>query len=321
MNLNRKTRYFIGIIGVSAVIWGGCTAPKGPNHLRKTNHFAGKNVLAKAHYAPPKLRHPGQNRQMAMPPMVNDPRFHKKNRHLRKKKKPGLLAGVFGKDKHKNSTMIYPQFQRWIETEPVYHLYPGDQVDIVVASAPELSRTLTVGPDGRINMPMADPIMAAGKPISQVQQELKTQLAKQLRDPSIAVTPRAYGPQQVYVGGEVGQQGTYTLPGPIGAIEAIFMAGGLRDTAKTKQVAVLRRAPNGGMMMRTVNIGHGLDHIAHYNDVIQLRRGDIIFVPKNRLAEIGVFVQAIRTALPVDFNLSYQLGGNNNNGFAPVITP
>ncbi len=322
MNLNRKTRYFIGIIGVSALFWGGCTAPKGPNHLRKTNHFASKNMPPMAHYAPQTLRYQGQNRPMAHRPMVNDPRFQKKNRQLRRPKKAGLFGGVFGKNKHANSAMMYPQFQRWIETEPVYHLYPGDQVDIVVSSAPELSRTLTVGPDGRIIMPMTDPIMAAGKTVAHVQQELKAQLAKQLRDPSIAVTPRAYGPQQIYVGGEVGQQGTYTLPGPIGAIEAIFMAGGLSTTAKTKQIAVLRRAPNGGMMMRTVNIGHGLDHIAHYNDVIQLRRGDIIFVPKTRIAEIGIFVQAIRTALPVDFNLSYQFGGNNNNnGITPIISP
>jgi len=97
------------------------------------------------------------------------------------------------------------------------------------------------------------------------------------------------------------------------------MAGGLRDTAKTGQIAVLRRAPNGGMMMRTVNIGHGLNHINRYNDVIQLRRGDIIFVPKTRLAEIGIFVQSIRAALPVDFNLSYQLG--TNNGGTTVISP
>lgn len=320
MNLNRKTRQFVGILGVSALLLGGCSAQNGPNHSRKTNHFAGKNMPAKAYYAPQTLRHPGQNRPMAHQPMVNDPRFQQKNRQMKRPKKPGLFAGLLGKDKHRNSPMMYPQFQRWVETEPVYNLYPGDQIDIVVSSAPELSRTLTVGPDGRIVMPMSGPIMAAGKTLDQVQHELKAQLSKQLRDPTLAITPRAYGPQQIYVGGEVGQQGTYTLPGPIGAIEAIFMAGGLSNSAKTKRVAVLRRAPNGGMMMRTVNIGHGLSHMAHYNDVIQLRRGDIIFVPKTRIAEIGIFVQSIRAALPVDFNLSYQLG-TNGNGATTVISP
>ncbi|WP_409431986.1 polysaccharide biosynthesis/export family protein [Litorimonas sp. RW-G-Af-16] len=210
-------------------------------------------------------------------------------------------------------------FQQWVEYEPQYELVPGDQLDIVVSSAPELSRTLTVGPDGRVVMPMSRPIMAAGRTFMQVQYELMAELSKQLRDPTIAVTPRAYAPEQIYVGGEVGQPGTYTLPGRIGALEGILMAGGMRPTARTRQVAVLRRAPNGGMMMRTVDIRNGLLNIREYNDNLQLRRGDIIYVPQSNIAEIGTFMQNFRNALPVDFNLSYQFG--NNGGGTTVISP
>ena len=212
-------------------------------------------------------------------------------------------------------------FQRWVDWEPSYTLTPGDQLDIVVSSAPELSRTLTVGPDGRVVMPMSRPIMAAGRTFTQVQHELMGELGKQLRDPRIAVTPRAYAPEQIYVGGEVGQPGTYTLPGRVGALEAILMAGGMRPTAKTRQVAVLRRAPNGGMMMRTVNIRNGLLNIREYNDNLQLRRGDIIYVPQSTMAEIGTFMQNFRNTLPVDFNLSYQFGGGDGGGGTTVISP
>ena len=211
-------------------------------------------------------------------------------------------------------------FQQWIEHEPAYTLYPGDQIDIVVSSAPELSRTLTIGPDGRIVMPMSEPIMAAGRSFEHVRQALQGQLAKQLRDPTVAVTPRAYAPQQVYVGGEVGTNGTYTLPGPIGALEAVTMAGGLRPGAQTKEIVVLRRAPNGGMMLRTVNLRQGLANVRMYNDNIPLKRGDIVFVPRTGLAEVGAFVQQVRNALPVDFNLSYQFGDFGNSG-TTVITP
>lgn len=211
------------------------------------------------------------------------------------------------------------QFQRWVDYEPQYTLYPGDQLDIVVPSAPELSRTLTVGPDGRIVMPNITPVMAAGRTIMQVQNALSSQLATLLRNPKIAVTPRAYSSQQIYIGGEVGQQGTFAMPGPIGVMEGILLAGGLRGTAKTGHVAVLRRAPNGGMMMRTVNLKNGLRNIREYNDNMQLRRGDIIFVPRNSLAEIGVFMTNFRGALPVDFNLSYQFGANG--GGTTVVSP
>ncbi len=213
-------------------------------------------------------------------------------------------------------------FQQWVEWEPEYRLVPGDQLDIVVSSAPELSRTLTVGPDGRVVMPMSRPIMAAGRSFSHLQTQLMAELGKQLRDPRITVTPRAYAPEQIYVGGEVGQPGTYTIPGRIGALEAILMAGGMRPTAKTRQVAVLRRAPNGGMMMRTVNIRNGLLNIREYNDNLQLRRGDIIYVPQSTMAEIGTFMQNFRNTLPVDFNLSYQFGNNGGGGgTTTVISP
>jgi|GEM_PF-495739 len=219
-------------------------------------------------------------------------------------------------------------FQRWVEYEPQYTFHPGDQLDIVVASAPELSRTMTIGPDGRVNMPLVDSIMAAGRPLMQIQNDIKAQLAKQLVDPAVTVTPRAFAPAQIYVGGEVNAQGTYALPGPVGALEALIMAGGMRASAKSSQIAVLRRAPNGGMMMRSVNISNGIRNIREYNDNIQLRRGDIIFVPRTTLAEVGVFVQALRSAIPVDFNVSYNIGqggGNDaallNNGTTTTIVP
>ncbi|MGJ8559159.1 MAG: polysaccharide biosynthesis/export family protein [Litorimonas sp.] len=229
----------------------------------------------------------------------------------------GIMAG---QNQAAQSSFPAGVFQQWIDWEPQYQLVPGDQLEIVVGSAPELSRTLTVGPDGRIVMPMSQPVMAAGRTFTQVKASLSDELGKQLRDPRVSVTPRAYAPEQIYVGGQVGQPGTYTINNRIGALEAILMAGGTRSTAKAREVAILRRAPNGGMMMRSVNIRGGLRNISDYNDTIQLRRGDIVFVPATTLAEVGQFVQSVRNAMPVDFNLSYQFGANGGNG-TTVITP
>jgi len=214
-----------------------------------------------------------------------------------------------------------PVFQRWVETEKQYRFYPGDQLDIVVSSAPELSRTLTVGPDGRISMPMVKPVMAAGRTLIEVQHALRGQLSTQLRDPSVAVTPRAFAPQHVFIGGAVATPGTYTAPGPIGVLEAVIMAGGARGNSNAKQIAVLRRAPNGGMMMRTVNLKKGLKKIQRYDDNMQLRRGDIVFVPRSTLGEIGVFMENFKNALPVDFNLSYQFASGGGGNGTTVITP
>jgi len=269
----------------------------------------------------------GQTNQNYVRPVNHNTNFTHLNRYGKftgPKKYDGIIARLRN-EKHLAYQVPAPRgiFQQWINWEPEYTLHPGDQLDIVVSSAPELSRTLTVGPDGRVVMPMSRPIMAAGRTFQQVQAELSAELGTQLRDPTIAVTPRAYAPEQIYVGGQVNQPGTYTLPGRIGALEALFLAGGMSMGARTKQVAILRRSPYGGMMMRTVNIQNGLINIREYNDNMQLRRGDIIFVPKTTLAEVGSFVQAIRQTFPVD--ISYTLGnfsgGGDGGTIVPTITP
>jgi len=71
--------------------------------------------------------------------------------------------------------------------------------------------------------------------------------------------------------------------------------------------------------MRSVNIRGGLLNIREYNDNVQLRRGDIIFVPQSTLGEIGTFMETFRRTWPVDFNLSYQFG--TNGGGTTVISP
>jgi len=318
-----KPKILSVLLGATVLTLAGCAPSYGPpmkGMTTKTNHFKGSHIAQNGRYAPITGRYGqkkytksekkyagynGQNR------VTGSPYKNWKDRLAGRKQlayqTPPPLPGA-------------GRFQRWVDYEPQYRLFPGDQLDIVVASAPEMSRTLTIGPDGRIVMPHIKPIMAAGRNFEHVQAELSAELSTVLRDPTIAVTPRAYGPQQIYVGGEVGQQGTYSLPGPVGVLEAVLMAGGLRPTAKTGHVAVLRRAPNGGMMMRAVNLSNGLRNIREYNDNMQLRRGDIVFVPRSQIAEVGVWVSNFRNTLPVDFNLSYQFGNNGGNG-TTVISP
>ncbi len=281
------------------------------------------SAQAQSRYAGHAVPHPHMTKGAPMSaPHMGQPAYRYEPQARGPKKYDGLFARLRDQRHPAFQVPHIPPglFQQWVDWEPSYTLVPGDQLDIVVLSAPELSRTLTVGPDGRVVMPMSAPIMAAGRTFTDLQAALMGELGKQLRDPRISVTPRAYAPEQVYVGGQVNQPGTYTLPGRVGALETILMAGGMRPTARGRQVAVLRRAPNGGMMLRTVNIRGGLLNIHEYNDTIQLRRGDIVFVPTSNIGEVGQFMQNFRNALPVDFNLSYQFGSNGGNG-TTVISP
>ena len=316
----RKITAILAISGLSTMLLAGTTHANGRYGAPQTNHLPPQQINQRHILPVPQGPYMGQYR--AVPA-----HYQNKKRGIFAPKNPAYKnLGDKIKNRKQLAYQVPPrpappgqQFQRWVDYEPQYTLYPGDQLDIVVPSAPELSRTLTVGPDGRVVMPNVKPTMAAGRTITDLQNALSAELATILRDPKIAVTPRAYGPQQIYVGGEVGAQGSYALPGPVGVIEAVLLAGGVRSSARTGKIAVLRRAPNGGMMMRVVDLKNGIRNIREYNDNIQLRRGDIVFVPRNTLAEIGAWSTAFRATLPVDFNLSYQFG--SNDGGTTVISP
>lgn len=66
-------------------------------------------------------------------------------------------------------------------------LSTGDQLEIIVYSAPELSRTVTISPDGEIRFPYAGPIQTAGRTLEEIEQLLRDALASELRDPDVNV--------------------------------------------------------------------------------------------------------------------------------------
>ncbi|HTI68264.1 MAG TPA: polysaccharide biosynthesis/export family protein [Caulobacteraceae bacterium] len=197
-------------------------------------------------------------------------------------------------------------YATWTDDEPDYRLYPGDQLDVSVLSAPELSRSVTVQPDGRITLPLLPPIMVADRSTPQVEAALTAGYAGQLLRPTVSVSVKQATSLKVFVGGEVDKPGVYDMPGDINALQAVIMAGGFKTSAKSKDVVILRRGPGGEAMMRTADL-RGAARSPYGVDAVPLRRFDVVFVPRTGLSEVGVFVQKIRDVLPVQF--SYVVNG------------
>lgn len=195
----------------------------------------------------------------------------------------------------------------WTETEPQYRFYPGDQVDISVPSAPELSRTgVIVQPDGRVAMPLLDPVMAADRTTTELQAILTQAYASQLLRPDVVVQVKGVTALKVFVGGEVNTPGVFDMPGDINSLQAVIQAGGFKTSAKPDKVVIIRRGPGGRPMMRTVNLKDG---VKNPGDLVPLRRFDIVYVPRSGISEAGTFVQQyIRDLLPIE-GFSYSLNG------------
>ncbi|MCW5725635.1 MAG: polysaccharide export protein [Maricaulaceae bacterium] len=197
------------------------------------------------------------------------------------------------------------RFEDWRETDPVMRFFPGDVLEVIVHSAPELTRTVTVAPDGRISLPLARSVMVSGLSAPEAAGAVADAFTDMLRNPIVEVTPQTFGTRNILVGGQVASPGLYEIPGRIGALEAVMLAGGFRDTARRAEVVILRRSPSGGIMMRTVNLRAALRGDGS-GDPFPLRRHDVVYVPRTTIAEINVFVdQYVRGLLPFDEGLSY----------------
>jgi polysaccharide export outer membrane protein len=206
------------------------------------------------------------------------------------------------------------EFVQWRNADPAFRLFPGDTVDVTVHTAPELDRTVTVGPDGRVNLPLAGRVMVAGRTDAEAASAVADAYTSMLRNPIVEVTATGFGPQNIIVGGQVTTPGMYEMPSRIGALEAIMLAGGFRDSAARGDVVILRRSPSGdGLMMRTVNLHRALRGDGNA-DPFPLQRYDIVFVPRSTVSEVTLFVeQYVYGILPLDQAFSYAIANAINN--------
>jgi protein involved in polysaccharide export with SLBB domain len=198
------------------------------------------------------------------------------------------------------------RYANWTNEEPPYRLYPGDEVDLTVLSAPELSKTLTVQPDGRLYLTLAGSVMVADRTVGQAEAMVERAYATQLLRPEVSLAVKA-ATLKVFVGGEVSKPGIYDMPGDINALQAVILAGGFTAIAKRSQVVIIRRGPEGRAMMRTADLRRGIGDPTM--DLVPLRRFDVVYVPRTTVAEAGLFVQQyFKDVSPVQLGFQYTHG-------------
>lgn len=222
----------------------------------------------------------------------------------------GLLLSACGSTPKPSPDFPVGSWQSQAIADDPYILWAGDTLDIAVTTAPELSREdVVIAPDGRFQMPFIGSIQAAGRTVDDLQADLSNMLSTELRDPRVFVAATEYGSQQVFVNGQVANPGIFPLPGQIGPLQAIAMAGGLTLTADAKHVIVIRRLPGGEVKSAVYNIKKGIvDPTAASWGPLQ--RFDVVHVSPTWIARENLFVeQYIRNALPLDFSLFFDITG------------
>lgn len=190
-----------------------------------------------------------------------------------------------------------------------YRLGPGDQIAITYPYNAELNYEGPVGPDGRLTIPLIGSIRVADQTVT----EAEAQIAAALRRASIvenarpSLSVRTYG-ATVYVGGEVRTPGAIKLVGPTDAMRAIILAGGVLETAKSKQIVVIRQMPDGTPSLRYVDLRAYVKAGGVGQDAA-LRAQDVVFVPRSSIAEVNLWIdQHINRVLPFSRSLNFNVG-------------
>jgi polysaccharide export outer membrane protein len=156
-----------------------------------------------------------------------------------------------------------------------YTLGVSDVIRVNVWKSPDLSQTATVGPDGFISLPLLGDVHAAGMTANQLAQSLSTKLVNFVINAQVTVSVVEFRSRQVFVMGQVGKPGAYSLIAPITVLQLIAQAGGLNVFANRKGIFLLRGAT--GTERVKFNYTNALRGDAKQN--ITLLPGDTVIVP------------------------------------------
>lgn len=121
-----------------------------------------------------------------------------------------------------------------------YTIGPDDLLAVNVWKEPEISRNVVVRPDGKISLPLVGDLRASGRTPVQLQDDIKGQLSNYLANPEVTVILQEARSQKFNILGEVEHPGSYPLSRSMTVLDAIAVAGGLRDFAKSRKIYVLR---------------------------------------------------------------------------------
>ena len=175
------------------------------------------------------------------------------------------------------------------------------------------TRLVTVQSDGKISLPFAGMLQAAGVAFINFRQLAQQEYRQQYNLEVDVILNKSAG-QQVYLVGLLNQPGVYPMSGPTTALQALSMAHGFRDDAELGRVILVRRQGN-AMICKPLDLTATLEGKGP-DGFVAIQSGDILYVPKTRLAsasEVAAHISAITFFRGITAGLSWQMRDNSGN--------
>lgn len=164
--------------------------------------------------------------------------------------------------------------------DPDYIIGIEDVLEISVWKNPDLSKTVSVRPDGMISMPLMGDIRAAGLTPGQLRDSITERLKEYQETVVTSVIVQEVRSYRIFVLGEVLNPGTYTMMRRTTVLQAIALAGGFNQFASKNKI-VLVREKSGALKPEKISIRFDdiVDSDEKTDKNLILKPGDTIFVP------------------------------------------
>jgi len=153
-----------------------------------------------------------------------------------------------------------------------------DVLAVQVWREPELSRLVAVRPDGNISLPLVGEMTAAGKTPLELQKKLTELLGSYMTAPEVSVIVQDTRSQRFSIIGQVMRPGTYPLSKPMTVLDALALAGGFRDFARTEKMFILRTNADGTRQRIPISYKK-IVSVKGTNQNVELQVRDTLVVP------------------------------------------
>lgn len=180
-------------------------------------------------------------------------------------------------------------------TEERYRLQPGDVLEVQFRYSPEFNQTVTVQPDGYVSLEIGGDLKVAGMTVEQTRQAILRRASTRLQDPVATVILKEFQKPYFVVAGEVAQPGKIEMRERVTAIQAIMLAGGLKESAKASQVVVFRKINSDTAQVKLLNLKN-IRRTSDLENDLTLQAGDMVYVPRDKITKIERFMRLASVA-------------------------
>lgn len=171
-----------------------------------------------------------------------------------------------------------------------YRLRAGDTLRVEVIEDSALNRSVLVAPDGRITVPLAGGVQAAGRTVEAVQADLIARLGPSFNNPpSVYVALERQSEARrggvgaagfdIFVLGEAAKPGKIAVTPGTTVLQAFAQMGGFTKFAAVKRIQLRRGAQS--WTLNYADIEAGRSEVGS----MTVAAGDVIVIPQRRLFE------------------------------------